>query len=202
MKNISCSCVIIYVIICPLAFGQSVLIDQRCDPTPNRYGDYYYTTDAEGVSRSLGQQFVPTFSALNFVDFYVYSTDAEYVSALIYQDSLSGPFLGQSQGSRVAGYQQARCIFKNEIPLIAGQRYVIEALATGGPAGGNPNYVLVYANGAADSTYAYGNWLYNTTPPRDLWFREGLIVPEPSMFALAGLALGIGWIGMNWVRRK
>ena len=206
------NCILIgYALLMSPIYSQSVLIDQSCAPvTSSISGNLYLTHDAEGYYTGLGQEFMPSFSTINFVDLYVLAdinSQVRYaIWASIYSDTINGPLLGTSMPTyldRNFGKGAARLTFANDIPLTPGQRYVIKPDAGGGPGGGNPDLIEFFVLDPSYSNYENGRALYGgPVENRDMWFREGLIVPEPSTFALAGLALGLGWLGWNWSKRK
>ncbi len=81
---------------------------------------------------------------------------------------------------RVGGFGYTNFYFANSVPLVPGTTYYLQPIAaTGNPA--TQIGIPFYANG---TIFENGNAVIND----NLWFREGIVVPEPSAIALSGLA--------------
>jgi hypothetical protein len=135
-----------------------------------------------------GQEFVPQLTSLNFVDFYTTSfarpLETGSLAVTIHSISINGPVAGRSLDvSLPIGFDGVtRFRFPAPVSLTPGERYVAEITA---PA--SPNWHVVYSRG--EDTYAKGSLIVKGLPgfeyiTGDLWFREGLIVPEPSTMSL------------------
>jgi hypothetical protein len=167
-----------------VARGQ--MVDQRYDPDPvipTRYQPLY------SLSGTLGQEFTPTMSSLNFVDLYVNMIIPGAMSGSfdvrIRRDNIGGEIIGTSEALftllSIKGEGEARVRFETAVPLTPGQRYVAELeLAPG-------NVGLIYFLAFNGGSYSGGRAILHGNPALDvdLWFREGFEVPEPTVLVLA-----------------
>jgi len=139
------------------------------------------------VFSPLGQSFTPTLTSLNFVNLLTIDGSAT-VEVNIRLGSISGTILGTSQAT-VIPFSLAPSVssfsFSAPVTLISGDLYVIEPFVVSGDA-------LI---GSTDTNnYAGGNQILGgiAQPNNDLWFQEGIAVPEPGALVL----LGTGLIGL------
>lgn len=140
------------------------------------------------IRQPFGQSFMPTLSSIDFVRLYV----GDYIfpngpGAQIYvnllSDSITGSVMATSStifmpGS-FSGY--TNFVFPGSVALTPGTTYYLEPVALSG----NPNTQIL-----ASFTYLNGT-LYSsgTAQNAQLWFREGIVVPEPSTVALVAIGL-------------
>jgi hypothetical protein len=147
----------------------------------------------------IGQSFTPAFSAIDFVQFSVY--DLSLGSSLyvnLRQDSMTGPIIGttDTQSVPISASLATMFQFSTRVALTPGIQYFLEpvvvvnvfqiGITTSDPLGSKP-----YPGGTA----LHGN----TVAPYDLWFSEGVVVPEPSTWALLGLG-GVALFAAKWRR--
>ncbi len=161
--------------------------------------------NADGLNiqpEPLTQSFVPTLSAIAFaeleladvpdngnngatvyVDLWTGSPNINYGSATLLGSTapVYMPNGFNNDGLAVAGI--TNFYFSTPIALTAGQTYYLQPVVLSGD---NLWDIITigdtYANGQL-----YGSGAY-FQPTTDLWFREGVVVPEPSTLALVGLS--------------
>jgi hypothetical protein len=154
------------------------------------------------TSQPTGQSFVPSFAAVGFVRLQLFDINRNNgIGATIYvnirSDSINGAIIGSTEPVTMpdnfglplsTGFIDF--LFATPVPVQAGNTYFFQPIVQSGDswavAGGLFNY-------AAGDEYLNG-----TAFPSDYWFREGVIVPEPSSVAL----LLLGGATVAYVRRK
>jgi hypothetical protein len=174
--------------------GQGFVYDQQSATTPER-NDY----DNLIISRQLLlQAFVPTLSSIGFVqleltDYPDTSSSGARICVGVYSGSPNAPtLLGTTElvylppnfnNDGIAYSGLADFYFATPIALTPEQTYYFAPVELTGDD--------IWSVAVTDDTYRYGQ-LYGGgtpfTPTTDLWFREGVTVPEPSASAL--LAIG------------
>ena len=75
--------------------------------------------------------------------------------------------------------------FNNNVPVAPGVTYYFQPTLISGDDTGVMGDLYDYRGGTL-----YSQGLATTTPGLDFWFREGIVVPEPSMFSLVGIGAG------------
>jgi hypothetical protein len=169
--------------------AQGVIIDQHNDQANPR--DLAYWT--LGVMTPVGQEFVPTLNAMDFVDAAFTTREGGFdtitMQVLIHESTITGPVVGASamdtfSASAFFGGVH-RFEFPSTVPLVAGNMYVldfVQQLPVGNFIGTDPSMA-----------YPGGQMIRGGAPfdGFDLWFREGVMVPEPStsLLALVGILL-------------
>lgn len=136
-----------------------------------------------------GESFIPALSSVGFVQFYLgdpIRVQGPTMFVDLWSGSLgNGTLLGQSSpislSTTFVGI--ATFSFANPVAVTPGTTYYLQPVIQSGDSesiGEVPG--TFYPNGTA--------FLSGTAEPADLWFREGIIVPEPSSvsFALLGFA--------------
>jgi hypothetical protein len=143
-------------------------------------------------NQPFGQSFTPTFSSINFIRLWLADgLPGNGLGATVFinlrTNSISGPILASTipvsmpDGFGVGSRGYTNFFFPADISLSPGVTYFFQVVAASGgdlwSAGGDTSY-----------HYAGGTMFINGAPPRftdsDLWFREGIVVPEPSSFVL------------------
>lgn len=155
-------------------------------------------------NQPIGQSFTPSLSTVGFVRLQIYNgflgdyTSADVVVHLR-SNSITGPLLGTSAMFSIPGGS----LFANTVDFV----FSIPVTVTPGTAYFFQPEVLNNSNvGLNQSTfYNYaGGILFAggvSYPNNDIWFREGIIVPEPSLPVL--LLLGGGTAAwLNYRRRR
>ncbi len=137
-----------------------------------------------------GESFVPTLSPIEIVQFYLSDGNPDQIGSTLLVDlwagSLtSGVLLGQSAPVTVSGsfFGVTTFSFSGAVTLTPGDTYYLQPIIQSGdseqiglvPGVDYPNG-MAFLSGTAD-------------PGGDLWFREGIVVPEPSSFSLAAFGM-------------
>jgi hypothetical protein len=143
------------------------------------------------LQQLVGQSFVPSLSAVGFVRLQLYDVDIfSGVGATIVvnlrSNGVAGPVLAASLPVSLpngfnGGFQDF--FFANPVVVTPGDTYVIQPNIQSGDA---------WAVGAGmPASYPSGTAFFQGLPVAnsDLWFREGIYVPEPSVLALIGLTI-------------
>ena len=182
------------------ALGQGTFVfDQQSntDETPQVYGVGTLMYPA-----SFGQSFTPTLPTVGFIRLkFNDGSLADGRGATLYvnlrTDSITGPILSSTAPVTMPNLFTGTTdfYFPTEVPVTPGLVYYFEPVLQSSPG------LAWYIDVSTYYNYLGGTAFYNGLPQTsgaDLWFREGLVVPEPSS-ALLGL-LGAGMF--VWFRRK
>lgn len=158
------------------------LVDQSVSPT-NAPGGF-----ANIRPDPTGESFVPTLSSVGFVQFYVgdpTQVQGPTVFVDLWSGSLGGTLLGQSDPVSLSTsfVGVTTFLFSSPVVVTPGTTYYLQPIIQSGdsedvglvPGTFYPSGIA-YLSGTADSG-------------GDLWFREGLVVPEPSSYSLAFIGL-------------
>ncbi|HLX72913.1 MAG TPA: PEP-CTERM sorting domain-containing protein [Verrucomicrobiae bacterium] len=136
----------------------------------------------------IGQEFTPTLTSLNFVD--LYTQDFNFakgatggvVSVEIRSQTINGPILGTSTADSLPGGFDGitRFNFTTPVALHPGSMDVIEIVHDSGDDWG---VGIITPN---NPPYPGGQWILQGSRETegDMWFDEGIAVPEPSALAL------------------
>jgi hypothetical protein len=164
-----------------------------------------FTTAAVATSNNKGQTFTPQLAGLDAVELRMSDSlnDATGGTFLvnIRQTDLFGAIVGTSLSTALPdGFASGVFIgdivhfeFSSSVSLAPLTVYAIELVQTAGTS--------FSIKGRFDDPYAGGSFLQGTTvqSESDLWFREGLHVPEPSTCVLAGTGF---WALLLRARRR
>ena len=185
------------------AQAQGFFYDQQSTNPPSTLGDYLDIQTAP-----LTQSFVPTLSAIKFVQFELLDlpsngnngatvyvdvwTGSPNISSATLLGSTTPVFMPDGFGWGVPGVTNFD--FSTLIPLTPGQTYYLQPVVQSGD---NPFYIWdpgnTYPNGQL-----YGSGAY-FQPSTDLWFREGVVVPEPTALELLGLSFILACLQTRWI---
>lgn len=137
-----------------------------------------------------GQSFKPALTAVDFIRLKLKDNDSTTGAGAtlviqLHADSIFGTVVGTTAPVTLPnGFAgTVSFLFGTTVPLVAGSDYVFEPVVQSGEP---------WNADAREYNYPGGTAFYQglALPGSDLWFREGIIVPEPSSLALAlsGLA--------------
>ena len=180
------------------AAGQGSLTYQYDQQSSTIEGNYGHGTGPSfGIMSPTGQGFTPTLSAIDFIKLEI--NDASATGAVpstwsvgLHSTSIIGPLLGSVSVTIPGAYSGAASfIFPNTIPLTPGTEYWFDINTADGGAWHILFDSFNYQGGNA--WVRGGDYLAG-----DYWFREGIIVPEPSCAAL----LVLGGCSLLWFKNK
>ncbi len=137
------------------------------------------------TSGHKGQTFTPSLSSLDWVEVKLSSGQLDTYQVGIRSNDLNGPILGASNVVSVPiadGNYVLHMDFSAPVALTPGNQYAIEVI----PVSLNDTGYSVRLS----LSDLYPSGIYYTSPTSsiatdDMWFREGVYVPEPSTFAMA-----------------
>jgi hypothetical protein len=186
--------VLLFVVILakPLALAQGTFVYDQQSADENTYKE---GTALIQQNQPFGQSFTPSLSAVGFIQLTIFNGfSGNYSQANIVvnlrSDSVSGQVLGTSQIVSIPGgalfFAPVNFIFDSPISVTPGVAYYFQPEVLN-----NNNLVL----NAAAYNYSGGMAFVGGLPypSDDLWFREGIIVPEPTAlgFLFIGSAIGV-----------
>jgi hypothetical protein len=188
MKVCISSIIAIMIIVSRGAFGQGFIYDQQSGTDVSQIEG--------GVGASVGvQSFTPTLSSVGFFQVYVSSSSGGDLRIDLISDGLSGPLLGSSQTATFQGpyFGVVDFVFPTSVSVTPDVKYYFQPVSLTG----SWSWGLLASFYA---TYPGGTAFFNGSPStsNDFWFREGIIVPEPSAALLTMFGAGI-WM---WMHRK
>ena len=174
------------------AFGQGTVIYDQQSSTEAHFGE-------EGLDiqfyQPMGQSFTPSLDGVGFIRLRLGRGSLDQGATIFLNlrtESITGAVLAATSPVTlpVGFIGTADFMFASNIPVTPGTAYYFQPIIqSGGPFSVNAG-VLLYPGGSA--------FLNGNPVSEDLWFREGVIVPEPSTAAL----LLIGGSAVVYVRRK
>ncbi len=138
-------------------------------------------------TQPMGQSFTPQLSSVGFIRLYVGNgilgnTSPATLHVNLRSDSITGSLLGSSapflipEGALFAA--PVTLLFSNSIPVTPGLTYYFQPVVSN-----NNNLMLSWG----PYNYPGGTAFFGGAPDPsngDLWFREGIVVPEPASAAL------------------
>jgi len=171
--------------------GQGLLVDQASGTT-----DEVVQNSSIIPIRQIAQSFTPSLSAVGWVQFslYTFTSSGDFLVINLRQGAWNGPIVSSTTPVVFSPgpIQKATFYFPDNIAVTPGQLYFFEpVLQSAGPMFIGYKFPSSYPGGEA-----WNNGL-SSGDTSDYWFREGIVVPEPSIVALFGV--GAGWI---LIRRK
>ena len=171
------------------AKGQGTFLYDQQSAT-NGIGTFFVSiTEAQ----PLGQAFTPSLSAVGFVQlqlFNAFTPTNATIAVNLWADSLGGTLLGTTEPLSLParfGTANTNFLFASPVAVTPGNTYYLQPVIQ---SGGNSDWFL-----RVDFYNYSGGALFMQGQPRTdgqvAWFREGIIVPEPSTMLLFGLGLGV-----------
>jgi hypothetical protein len=142
----------------------------------------------------VGQSFTPIFSAVDFIRLKLYdNTAGNGVGATLFVNLRSGSITGSILSSTTPvglpdGFGgTVNFLFSSGVALAAGTQYFLEPIVQSGD--------LWQIEGGGEMGYQGGTAFAHGNPvATDFWFREGIVVPEPSTLSLFAIGtLFLGW---------
>ena len=179
-------CLTILLLTTGFAYGQGTLIyDQQSTNLVEGSAGLYE------AYQPVGQSFTPSLSSISFVELRLYDAGSlEILGSTVYvnlrSDSITGPILSSSTPVFLpnAFFDVTNFFFSTSVSLTPGVTYYLQPVIESGDTVGS--YVT-------DASYPGGSEIYQGVPiaDRSLWFREGIVVPEPSSALLILLGGGV-----------
>ena len=141
--------------------------------------------DIQG-NEPIGESFTPSLSSVGFVQLNPFdSRPNNGLGAMLYvnlrSNSITGPVLGSTfpvfMPETPSGIGVTNFFFSTPIPVVPGTTYFLEVIVQSGD---------IWGLNTLPDLYSGGTMFYQgaAQPLQDLWFREGIIIPEPSTMAL------------------
>jgi hypothetical protein len=191
------SCSVSLMIPALVSSGQGTFIYDQQSADESAGGGGFVTIQS---NQPLGQSFTPTNSSVGFIRLWLSDSVLNGLGATVYVNlrtsSITGPIFGSTDpvlmpdGFGVSSRGFTSFFFSTPVPVTPGVTYYFQPVVQSGDnswalIGYHYNYSggTAFVNGTADSV-------------NDLWFREGIVVPEPS-----SLSLIIGSGVLFYVRR-
>ena len=177
-------------------FGQQIFI---YDQQSSIDGVYREGGAAIQPSQPTGQSFTPLLDSVGFVRLHAYdATFGNDLNGTLYVNlragSMTGPILGSTEPVVLPplAARPVDFLFSTPVPVTPGTTYFFQPVVHSGNTWGLNASDYNYAGGTA---FVLGqpntrNW--------DLWFREGIVVPEPSSI----MSMSLGGIGLVMAFRR
>jgi hypothetical protein len=185
---------VVFTLLAPLASGQGTFVYDQQSADENAGGGAAIGIQA---SQPLGQSFIPTMSSVGFIRLDVGDSSFNGLGATLYlnlrTDSITGPILASTDSvfmpDRFSGY--TNFFFSTPAAVTPGTTYYFQPVVQSGDVWS----IIAYSYGYPRGTEIYQG---SPLPSSDLWFREGIIVPEPSAALIGFMGLGL----LVWLRDK
>ena len=151
------------------------------------------------ANQPLGQSFTPTLTSIGFIRLFVGDTTLNGLGATLVvnvrANSITGAILGTSDAVAMPDgfFGYPNFFFPTPVAVTPNDTYFFQPVLQSGD---STWAVVAYNAYNYSGGMGYANGLAN--PTIDLWFREGIIVPEPGAVALVLVGGGM----LIWFRRK
>jgi len=169
------------------ALGQGTFVFDQQDSTSEGSPPYGSFSSMQSFTPPWGQSFTPALASTDFIRLlFTDNNTADGLGATVYltlhSDAINGPTIGTTESLTMAnGFTgPATFLFPASVPLTPGTKYYFQPILQNGGPWNIVDGSFLYAGG---NDYDAGQGRAG-----NLWFREGIVVPEPSSAAL--LALG------------
>jgi len=175
------------------ASGQGTMVYDQQSSTESNFGEAAFDIAS---NQPMGQSFTPSLDAVRFVRLRVGDGDrfdgfGGSLSLNLRSGSITGTVLATtSAASFTNGFLGTiDFLFSSDVPLLPGTTYFLQPVLQSGSAVLTADSFL-YPGGSA---FLHGNAI-----AQDLWFREGVLVPEPS----SGVLVLIGFSILAYARKN
>ena|ERR1051325_1187771 len=132
------------------------------------------------LGQPMGQSFTPSLASVGFVTLNLYNNFSGSVYVNLRSNSITGPILSSTTPVFMPDsfFGITNFLFAAPVAVIPGVIYYLQPEIQSGSAG--------FASYVTDASYVGGSAIYQGVPvlDRNLWFREGIVVPEPSSIFL------------------
>ena len=177
--------------------GQGTFIyDQQSVTNDNKGGE---GAPVIQQSQPMGQSFTPMLNSVGFIRLWTGDSAFNGLGAVLYvnlrSDSITGPILGSTQPVFLPDRFATRTnfIFVNPVSVTPGTTYYFQPVVQSG----DTWQIVDDLNFNYPGGTAFGGG--QPAPPFDLWFREGIIIPEPTGVSLLLLGMGLfAWRQRRW----
>lgn len=175
-----------------LSRGQGTFVTDQASAGESTQGEF-----AIGIqsNQPLGQSFTPSLDGVGFIRLYTGDSSLNGIGATLYVNlrsgSMSGPIIGASAPVFLPDGFVGRTnfLFTTQLSVTPGTSYYLQPVVQSG------DTWQIISDGGRNFTYSGGTAFYHGTASQfeDLWFQEGVVVPEPSPLAvlLCGVALWV-----------
>ena len=169
-----------------LAFGQGTFVyDQQSSDINHFNGDDSVPIPFWGAPPV--QSFTPSLNGIGFIEVWVTSTVTSTALAVnLREGSPDGAILGTTHTVKIPlgtnYFGPLSFLFSEQIPLVSGQVYYMEPFMVKPGSWGTSCHINAYYYNYAGGRYF--NRDNDTFQSLDIWFREGIVVPEPGTMAL------------------
>jgi len=179
------------------SFGQGTFVFDQQDSTSEGSPPYGSFSSMQSAIPPWGQSFTPALASTDFIRLlFTDNNTADGLGASVYltlhSGAIEGPTIGTSESVTMAnGFTgPATFLFPASVPLTPGTMYYFQPILQDGGLWNIVGGSFPYAGG---NSYESG-----VVHPGNLWFREGVVVPEPSSAAL----LILGGCTFLWFKGK
>jgi hypothetical protein len=168
------------------AFGQGTFVYDQQSATESTSGGVTVVIQS---NQPIGQSFTPSLDGVGFIRLFMGDTTINGVGARVHVNLLANSITGlvlaaTSPVTMPDGYTgYTEFLFPTQVSVTPGTTYYLQPVVETGDTWVTSIYNFNYPGGTA----------FTLGSPRqfdDLWFREGIVVPEPSVAALALIGFG------------
>jgi hypothetical protein len=161
-----------------IASGQGTVIYDQQSSTESNFGEQGFDIQA---FKPMGQSFTPSLDGVGFIRLRLVRGTFDQ-GATIFVNLMSGSITGAVLAATspvtlpVGFIGTVDFLFASDVPVSPGTTYYFQPVIQSGGTFSTSGGTLLYPRGNA--------FLQGVAVGEDLWFREGIIVPEPSTLAL------------------
>lgn len=172
--------------------AQGTMVFDQTSAPENANGEF---ANAIQSNQIIGQSFTPSLNGVGFIRLFTGDSSVNGVGATLYVNIRSGSISGSVIATSTPVFLpdgflgRTNFFFATEVPVTPGTTYYFQPVVQSGDTWqiiSDIGQNFSYPGGVA---YFHGN----PSASEDLWFREGVVVPEPSVAALVFLGAGLYW---------